>query len=402
MSSETTNLPTEENLDNQDLEDVSLGESADSTQQDKDVEEPAKPKKKGGLGKAILFLLVLLLILGAAAGGWYYAQEQVRLQQGDSSAQVQVVSDQLVGLEGQIANLEGQIANLEGQIGSLQDQLATQRTRQANVEASLQTSSNQTEAQLLSLAQRVSQSETTATGDWELAEAEYLLRIANQHLATSHDVGGALEMMGAADTILKELAYPELTQARRELVSDITRLSNIQPVDYEGIYFALDALLPVISGLSGFRVEELTGSDLVSSDIEGSDESKIDKYWSVIIDALSPYLVINSSSASSGSEYLLSGEQEALAKSEIQLFVRQAQLAMLAGEEEVFKQALSSAGSRISEVFSEDDGAASLISIIRDYSERDISSESVDISRSIRAVEAVVDQLTTRTEQIGR
>ena len=38
MSSETTNLPTEENLDNQDLEDVSLGESADSTQQDKDVE----------------------------------------------------------------------------------------------------------------------------------------------------------------------------------------------------------------------------------------------------------------------------------------------------------------------------------------------------------------------------
>ncbi len=395
MSSETTNLPTEENLDNQDLEDVSLGESADSTQQDKDVEEPAKPKKKGGLGKAILFLLVLLLILGAAAGGWYYAQEQVRLQQGDSSAQVQVVSDQLVGLE-------GQIANLEGQIGSLQDQLATQSTRQANVEASLQTSSNQTEAQLLSLAQRVSQSETTATGDWELAEAEYLLRIANQHLATSHDVGGALEMMGAADTILKELAYPELTQARRELVSDITRLSNIQPVDYEGIYFALDALLPVISGLSGFRVEELTGSDLVSSDIEGSDESKIDKYWSVIIDALSPYLVINSSSASSGSEYLLSGEQEALAKSEIQLFVRQAQLAMLAGEEEVFKQALSSAGSRISEVFSEDDGAASLISIIRDYSERDISSESVDISRSIRAVEAVVDQLTTRTEQIGQ
>ena len=334
MSSETTNLPTEENLDNQDLEDVSLGESADSTQQDKDVEEPAKPKKKGGLGKAILFLLVLLLILGAAAGGWYYAQEQVRLQQGDSSAQVQVVSDQLVGLE-------GQIANLEGQIGSLQDQLATQSTRQANVEASLQTSSNQTEAQLLSLAQRVSQSETTATGDWELAEAEYLLRIANQHLATSHDVGGALEMMGAADTILKELAYPELTQARRELVSDITRLSNIQPVDYEGIYFALDALLPVISGLSGFRVEELTGSDLVSSDIEGSDESKIDKYWSVIIDALSPYLVINSSSASSGSEYLLSGEQEALAKSEIQLFVRQAQLAMLAGVEEVFKQALS-------------------------------------------------------------
>ena len=395
MSSETTNLPTEENLDNQDLEDVSLGESADSTQQDKDVEEPAKPKKKGGLGKAILFLLVLLLILGAAAGGWYYAQEQVRLQQGDSSAQVQVVSDQLVGLE-------GQIANLEGQIGSLQDQLATQSTRQANVEASLQTSSNQTEAQLLSLAQRVSQSETTATGDWELAEAEYLLRIANQHLATSHDVGGALEMMGAADTILKELAYPELTQARRELVSDITRLSNIQPVDYEGIYFALDALLPVISGLSGFRVEELTGSDLVSSDIEGSDESKIDKYWSVIIDALSPYLVINSSGASSGSEYLLSGEQEALAKSEIQLFVRQAQLAMLAGEEEVFKQALSSAGSRISEVFSEDDGAASLISIIRDYSERDISSESVDISRSIRAVEAVVDQLTTRTEQIGQ
>ena len=67
---------------------------------------------------------------------------------------------------------------------------------------------------------------------------------------------------------------------------------------------------------------------------------------------------------------------------------------MLAGEEELYEQALISAGDRIAEVFSADGETESLVSTIRDYSDRTVLSEPVDISRSIRAVEAVVDQLT--------
>ena len=370
MSSETNKLPGSENSDDETVENLPTEENSDSKLDDSELEEPVSPKKKSGRGKWV-FLLVLILVAGAAAGGWYYSQEILRKQQSDSD---QVVSSQLVGLEREIADLKNHVVSLAA--------------RQDNIESSLLSSTTATESQLLSMAQRISQSETTGIGDWELAEAEYLLRIANQRLVTSQDIAGALEMMGAADNILKELAYPELTQARRQLVADFTRLSNIQPVDYEGIYFALDALLPLVSNLSGLRVERL-----INSTDQSTEKSNLAEYWAVAVDALSPYIVINSS-ADSGPQYLVSDEQEVLAKSEVQLLIRQAQLAMLAGEEELYEQALISAGDRIAEVFSADGETESLVSTIRDYSVRTVLSEPVDISRSIRAVEAVVDQLT--------
>ena len=370
MSSETTKLPGSENLDDETLDGSLSEENSDPKPQDSELEESVSPKKKNGLGKWV-FLLVLILLVGAAAGGWYYSQEQFR--------QLQAGNDQ---------QLNTQLAVMEQEIEGLRTQIVSQSERQESVESSLLASVSETESQLLSMAQRVTQSESTGTGDWELAEAEYLLRIANQRLVTSQDIAGALEMMSAADNILRELAYPELTQARRQLVADFTRLSNIQPVDYEGIYFALDALLPLVSDLSGLRVERLTNPT-----DQSADESSVAGYWALIVDALSPYIIINSS-ADSASQYLVSDEQEALAKSEVQLLIRQAQLAMLAGEEELYERALTNAGGRIAEVFSADSETDSLVSTIRSYSGRTILSESVDISRSIRAVETVVDQLT--------
>ena len=41
--------------------------------------------------------------------------------------------------------------------------------------------------------------------DWLLAEAQYLLRMANQRLIMANDVGAAQALLGSADTILLEL-----------------------------------------------------------------------------------------------------------------------------------------------------------------------------------------------------
>lgn len=375
MSSETNNPSNSDDSVEETLEDVSPEENPAPALQDEVQEEPEIPKKKKGRGKW-LFLLVLVLIAGGVAGGWYYSQEQFKQLQGQGAQE-----------------FVAQLTNMQRELAELREQIASQAARQANVESSLLASVDETEAQLLSIAQRISQTETTGTGDWELAEAEYLLRIANQRLVTSQDITGALEMMSAADNIFKELAYPELTQARRQLVADITRLSNVQPVDYEGIYFALDALLPLIAELSGIQIEHLSASE--DSNSEGSS---LAGYWAVVVDALSPYVVINSS-ADTAPQYLVSDEREALAKAEAQLLIRQAQLAMLAGEDELYQKALAGAADRIEEVFSADNETNSLVSTIHKYSERIISGEAVDISQSIRAVEAVVDQLT-RIQQL--
>lgn len=340
----------------------------------------AKDPKKSGFGKALLFLIILFLILAAAGGGWYYAQQE--LNAGASEA---------------TEALSGQLAELDSQVSSLAGQLATQGERQANMQVAVADVAQHTESQLLSLANRVSESESTTSGDWVLAEAEYLLRIANQRLVTSQDTSGAVDMMLAADAILLDLAYPEFTEVRRQLVADITRLKLVDPVDYEGIYFALDALLASVNDLSGTEIERLTIEERSAAEEQGWR-----KYWSMAKNALGRYVVINSD-AQNAPRYLLSDQQEVLIKSQLQLQIRQAQLAMLAGESSVYTAALEAAADQIERSYAGHSEAVALQQALRDLASRPVTSDSVNINGSIRSLEEVVDQLkgTSRSSADG-
>ena len=366
MSSDTpavvsTELPDEETQNTAEIDSEESPESG--------LKSSAKNKK--GRGRWLLIFFALILLAASAVGGWYFAKEQWFARQAQIGE-----------------SMDGKLSELQAEITLLQNQVVEQAQRQGNVESSMVAVAQSTESQLLSLAERISKTESTGSGDWELAEAEYLLRIANQRLVTSHDIDGAIEMMGAADGILRALAYPELTEARRQLVADMTKLNLVQPVDYEGIYFALEATLQSVAQLSGSRVEQLT-----EEQVEDPASSRLGEYWSHIVDALSPYIVINSS-GDSQARYLLSDQQESLLKSEIQLQIRQAQLAMLSGEASVYKQALQGAADNIETVFVEAETSGSVAASLRRYSERPISNESLNISRSIRALETIVDQMT--------
>jgi len=77
---------------------------------------------------------------------------------------------------------------------------------------------------------------------WVLAEAQYLMRIANHRWQLQHDVDTAIIALQAADERLRTLANPSLTPIRQQLVADINTLRALPNPDIEGLSASLSSI----------------------------------------------------------------------------------------------------------------------------------------------------------------
>ena len=77
---------------------------------------------------------------------------------------------------------------------------------------------------------------------WVLAEAQYLMRIANHRWQLQHDAATAIIALRAADTRLRSLADPGLTPVRQQLVADINALNALPNPDIDGLAASLSSI----------------------------------------------------------------------------------------------------------------------------------------------------------------
>jgi uncharacterized protein HemX len=79
-------------------------------------------------------------------------------------------------------------------------------------------------------------------GDWLLADAEYLLSVANQRLQLMGDVATTIQALEAADQRLRESGDAAAYKVRAQLAKELDALSKIVGADIVGIYATLQAL----------------------------------------------------------------------------------------------------------------------------------------------------------------
>lgn len=77
---------------------------------------------------------------------------------------------------------------------------------------------------------------------WQVAEAQYLTKLANDHVQFTHNVVLALTLLQQADQILQAINDSALFDLRQALANDITNLKALPEVDVTGLYVRLSAL----------------------------------------------------------------------------------------------------------------------------------------------------------------
>ena len=203
----------------------------------------AAPRQRGR-GLALLALLLAFAALGVAA--WVAYRTWVPPA---TKAEVDTLARDNAALE---ARLDRELAALAATVDALAGEVASAQQKLALIQEQQQRQAEQSAgpgAQALPPAEA-----------WQVAEAEYLLRVANHRLLLEADAAGAERMLAAADAALAAAAPFAYHEVRALLATERAALKAAAGTDVQGIFLRLDALKGQLGELP-LRLPEYIGEE---------------------------------------------------------------------------------------------------------------------------------------------
>lgn len=177
--------------------------------------ESVLPKKKPAT--AMWFALILLTTI--AGGGFYLWQK---------------LNNSLTGQQHQLTQLQLQVREMETRVQAHNQQIMA---AEKNVQA------------LRDMAQQAMDLGNRQQKGWLLAEADYLMRMANRRLQISRDIPGAMAALQGANQSLHETGDISLLPVRQQLAKELAALKALPQTDIDGIALTLDQMCTLVYGL---------------------------------------------------------------------------------------------------------------------------------------------------------
>jgi uncharacterized protein HemX len=327
---------------------------------------PAGEKKLRRGGSALAFLAFIFALAALAGTAWMWWQDEMageqsddrvfaeiaRLESADSelSLKLKQVRGEMEALAGddssaQIAalhqRLEADGAQVAGLDQTIRDQLALSRSLQAAAE-SMQGRLLATEAALASM----SAQELDAGGELDLAEVDYLLRLANERLKLFSDPVAADQALEIADMHLAAMDNPMYLGVRKEIATARGELAVINMPDYVAITSQLDAIQKFTASLQ-FR-----GSAPVNQESEPVAETG---WWEKIKGVFSNLVTIRRSTAEENKRISL--EDKDYIRQRLWLQLEIAHLSLMRREQGAFRKSLEQVRETLSAWFDSGDSA---------------------------------------------
>jgi uroporphyrin-3 C-methyltransferase len=201
----------------------------------------AAPPRAGATGTGARIAVLGIALAALAGSAWLWVDARARI-----GATQEEVARRLRGVEDEAR--ESRSASRAAQEGAREA-----AARVATLEAKLADAQSQ-QAALEQLYQELSRNRD----EWQLAEIEQVLAIAQQQLQLSGNVRAALLALELAESRLGRSDRPQFQAVRRALARDIERLKALPAADPAGLARRIDALLAELDSLplaSDARVE---------------------------------------------------------------------------------------------------------------------------------------------------
>lgn len=329
-------------------------------------EPPDPPPKAKGRGLAVL---ALLLALGAGGGvGYLYYMLVYSDPLAPVRAQTEQTDQRFTDLQRQ---LQGQMSSLgSDNIAALDALRSEYEERLAGTEASLVKSLNQ-----------ALHAAPPSQREWKLAEAEYLMRIANHRVLMEQDSNGALNLLLAADQILADLDDFALHQVRARLADEIVALKQVRRDDLQGIYLRLEALKQGVGRLP------LLTPELPEATAIGDVETTI---WQDLGTQLKDLIVIRPVRPDEVVKPLLAPDEFRYLELNLRLSLEQSQLATLKRQQAVYEQSLGNLGAWLrAYADAEHEATAALLGEVAQLSTLELARPLPDVSGSLNELLSV-------------
>lgn len=342
-------------------------------------ESPSPSPRKVKNSGAVLGAVAIAIALAVGAGLYLYGNHQIQQQAAASKA-----------LAIQLSDLQ-QSALSDKQ--SLAQQLATQTS-------ALDTARQQqaaTSQQLAELKQKVATISGSDAQTWMLAQADYLVKMAGRKLWSDQDVTTAAALLKSADASLADMNDPSLIDARRALTHDISTLSALSQVDYDGVILKLNQLSNDVDNL---RIAD-NDSDNEPMDADSNELSSSLREWRQNLvkswhNFMDDFITIRRRDATA--EPLMAPDQDIYLRENIRSRLLIAAQAVPRHQDEIFKQSIDTVSAWTRAWFdSNDPNTKAFLSQLDELSQQSIS---MDVPEALQSQPLLDKLMETRVRNL--
>ena len=342
---------------------------------------PAKSAGKSGGSSAVGWLALILVLALAGAAGWSVMQGMEReknLKRRIVQLEKQSKAED-IDVSAELRNLE---RDLQRQLNSGLEQARTDAGRQSRELAQL----NQ---QLLAQAEQLASFSANDHESWLRAEAQYLLRLANQRVIMARDTESALALLGSADSILRQLDDATLHEVRAAVAAEQAALRAVPKVDVEGIYLRLSALIEQADRLVIFQMPDQEQMAAEAGSEDDDWQVRLERGYEQAAKKLSDYIVIRRRDVPMHA--LMDPQWEGLVRQNLRMLLEQAQVALLSGNQTLYVESLQRSQHWVAQFFDTDEAAAKAMA--REITQLEGQTVQVimpDLTRSLQALDEAV------------
>ncbi|HEJ9095897.1 uroporphyrinogen-III C-methyltransferase [Serratia odorifera] len=198
------------------------------------VESPQQPEadsRKGKNSGPLLGAIAIVLVIALGAGGYYHTHQQAQAL----IAANQTLQQQLSALKQSQQQEKNALEGLLQQQGKTLD--AADREQ------------NSLARQLTELQEKVATISGSDAKTWLLAQADFLVKMAGRKLWSDQDITTAAALLKSADASLADMNDPSLLEVRRAITEDVSTLSTVSQVDFDGIILKVNQLSNQVDNL---------------------------------------------------------------------------------------------------------------------------------------------------------
>ncbi len=229
-------------------------ESKEQVLRDKQVQEkPVEVKPKKSIAGLVFGIINLILILALAGGGYYLLQE-MKDKQIAQSDDIKEDDERLIETSKQFNAFQSQLATMQSQIATTNEDITGKDNHFTKTLADfsqlhtekLESTREDLENEITQLKRQLGKTR----GDWLIADAEYLLSVANQRLHLVGDVKTTRMALEAADQRLRESGDTAAFKVRAQIAKEIAGLRTVELPDVVGIYASIQLLKDKVDKLA--------------------------------------------------------------------------------------------------------------------------------------------------------
>ena len=255
---------------------------------------------------------------------------------------------------------------------------------------------NRLDKQSLYNTEKLTEMGASSRADWLLAEAEYLMHLANQRLMLQNDLKSAEAVLVSADKVLAEINDPGLLPIRETLNQEILSLQQLSHIDRDGIFMQLSAIISSLETLSESAYLNTKKAEITQKPEQQAESSQDHGNWKQIWQEIWGELkkVVLIRRLDQPVAPLMAPEQSYYLKQNLRLMLEQANLAVLEQNQAVFQHSLKQASIWLENYFDvQDRQTITLITKLANMQELNIAYETPDISKSLRLLKSKIEAM---------